>query len=111
LFQEDPLLLILHMHDHLVLISILPETIGLERERLVSVLIIVFKGLVKAGGLVHSAKEYWVYQVLAIDDSPLDRSLGVLPLTPRCVVVAMSPTEILPHSPILATLGDISTSG
>ena len=111
MFQEDPLLLILNMHDHLVLISILPETIGLERERLVSVLIVVLKGLVKAGGLIHSAEEYWVYQVLAIDDSPLDRSLGVLPLTPRGVLVAMSRTEILPHTPILATLRDIFTSG
>lgn len=111
MFQEDPLLLILHMHYHLVLISILPETIGLERERLVSVLIVVFKGLVKARGLVHSPEEYWVYQVLSIDDSALDRSLGVLPLTPRSVVAAMSPTVIFPHTPILATLGDISTSG
>ena len=111
MFQEDPLLLILHMHNHLVFISILPETIGLERERLISVFIVIFKGLVKAGCLVHSSKEYWVYQVLAIDDSTLDRSLGILPLTARSVVVAMSRTEILPHATILAPLGDISTSG
>lgn len=111
MFQEYPLLLILHMHNHLVLISILPEAIGFKRERLISVLIVVLKGLVKSGCLVHGSKEYWVYQVLAIDDSTLDRSLGILPLATRSVVVAMSRTEILPKATILATLGDISTSG
>jgi hypothetical protein len=35
------------MHNHFILISILPETIGLERERLISVLIVVLKGLIK----------------------------------------------------------------
>ena len=99
------------MHNHFVLISILPETIGLERKSLISVLIVVFKGLVKARGLVHSSEEYWVYQILTIDDSTLDRSLGILPLASWSVVVAMSRTKILPHTTILATLGDISTSG
>jgi hypothetical protein len=99
------------MHNHFILISILPETIGLERERLISVLIVVLKGLIKPWGLVHSSKEYWVYQVFAIYDSTLDRSLGILPLTARSVVVAMSRSVILPNTTILTTLGDISTSG
>jgi hypothetical protein len=99
------------MHYHFVLISILPETISLEWKSLISVLIIVFKGFVKSRGLVHSSKENWVYQVLTINDSSLDRSLGILALSTRSVMVAVSRTKILPHTTILATLGDISTSG
>lgn len=93
------------MQEHLVLIIILFQAVCLEWQCLISILIVIFKSLVKAGCLINGSEEHRVNQVLPVNDAALNGSLGV-----GAAIIALSSTAHILSDIILASLRYITTS-
>jgi hypothetical protein len=80
LLDQDALILIFAVFQHLELLPILPEMARVQGQGLLRALIVVLKSLVEVGGLVDGTQEHRVHQILPVHNHTPEGTLGILPV-------------------------------